>query len=209
MDAFYSLPLTGPAHQQLADKALPIVASNQMQTTSVANWHEPAVRVLHDFASKPPLQLLRQTSLAAAEAQLLQSGEFEAVVTSSEGGLVGVLALQHIHSRKTLDLAQQQHLRWEQLRVENAMIPVNQLPGVSCSQVQQARIGDVVATLQQLGNHYLLVHTKDAVRGIISALTIQRLTQESVPLQPPLFPGAEAVVDKSTSPASRCCGGRD
>lgn len=212
MDAFYSLPLTVPAYQQLANNVLPMVAGEQSQRTLVPDWHAPAVRVLHDFSSKPPLQLSLQTSLAEAEAQLLGHGEFDATVTNNQGQLVGIIALQHIHSRATLNLAQQQQLRWEQLQVEDAMIAVTQLPAVSCSQVQQARIGDVVATLQQLGNHYLLVHTKDAVRGIISALAIHRVTQENVPLQPPLFPCAESFDESfanSTEPASRCCGGCD
>lgn len=191
MDAFYSLSLTRPAHQNLPQEALPLVASSQPKSSAPLDWHESALKVFHDFATMPPLQLTEQTSLAKAEAQLLASGEFEAVVTSEEGQVSGILALQHIHSRTTLNLAHQQHLSWEQLRVTHAMTPANILPAIAYSQLQQARIGDAVATLQQLGNHYLLVHTAGSVRGIISALAIGRVTQESIPLQPPLFPLTE------------------
>lgn len=203
MDAFYSLPLTGLTHQRLTNATLPLVATSASNKPPALNWSEPAITVLDDFAVSSPVLLREGTSLASAEAKLLASGDFEALILTDNGLVAGVLALQHIHSRATLKLAHQQHLRWEQLSVQHAMTPVSTLPAIAYSQLKQARIGDVVATLQQLGNHYLLVHTAGAVRGIISALAISRLTQESIPLQPPLFPLAEQD-EPVSSYLSRC-----
>lgn len=177
MTTFHSLNWSAVADRYTLNSALATGF-----TPNKVDWHQSATEVFDDFTRHSPLQLKSTCGLPEAEQLLQQSGERYACVLDAEQQLIGILALRDIHTRASVALAKSLEVTWAELTVEQMMMPVRKLPLITRQQLERAKIGDAVATMQQSGREYLLVHQHGNIQGLVSSLGVAERTGESVRL---------------------------
>ncbi|EKE87053.1 CBS domain-containing protein [Idiomarina xiamenensis] len=156
------------------------VISGSDNVVEKLSWNESAINVLDDFTLKAPLHVHTNTEVSQADAILDAAGSRYACVLDSEGELVGMLSLRDLHGRRAVQIAQQIQVPYKEVPVSYLMKAVASLPLITRKQLQDARIGDAVATLQKSGKDFLLVHEAGHIQGVISSLGIAERTGESV-----------------------------
>ncbi|RUO31447.1 hypothetical protein CWE12_00125 [Aliidiomarina sedimenti] len=144
------------------------------------SWNEPARMVLDNFSDQDPLHVHTSTKLKHADAIMDGAGARYICVFDHQQRLTGVLALRDLHGRQAVRLAKELSIAHDDLSVDYLMKPISQLPLITYQQLERARIGDVVATLQKSGQDFLLVQEEGQIVGLVSSLNIVERTGESV-----------------------------
>lgn len=167
-------------HRAQAGVRLPDTKVKPLQPLT---WHHAASAVLEKFQQQS-LVLSESTRLPEAEERLNQTGNRYVCILDAQKNLSGLLLTRELHSRHTGALSSALQLPWSQIELRHVMIPITQLPVIEQHQVQQARIGDIAATMQAAGKDFVLVEDQGELVGFIASLRILELTGESVRLYP-------------------------
>lgn len=148
------------------------------------DWHQPAQRVVEYFQQQRSafIRVSPSSSLQETEQRLLQAHVRQALVVGHHQELLGLLALHQLHSRRSVVLAEQTQRPWAALEASDLMVNLKQLPVIPQTALQDATIGDVVATMQQFGSDYVLVSEARTIIGLVHSITIAERTGESVRL---------------------------
>ena len=148
----------------------------------------PALRVMTDLAQVPAAVVEPHATMEAAHAQMLQRGVRLLLAMDGEGRLAGLITATDILGEKPMTLVRERRIRHDEILVADVMTPVARLDAFEWKAVQAARVGNVVARLQQARRQHALVTQTTAggqvlVRGIFSLSQIAR--QLGLPLQLP------------------------
>lgn len=166
------------AYQSSPQVTLPL--NTKITAQSLAKWSDPAVLVADSLLTKLPVQVHTSTLLKHADAIMDGTHSRYALVLNHQDELVGVLALRDLHGRKAVQKARDLNLAHDDLSVDYLMTPIQRLPVISQAQLQQAQIGDIVATLQSSGHDFILVQEAGKLVALIASLNIVERTGESV-----------------------------
>lgn len=148
----------------------------------------PAIRVMTDLAHVTAVVTEPQASMEAAHATMQQRGVRMLLALDAAGQLAGIITATDILGEKPLTVVRERRIRHSDIVVADVMTPVSRLDAFEWKAVQAARVGNVVARLQQARRQHALV-TQTAgngqvlVRGIFSLSQIAR--QLGLPLQLP------------------------
>lgn len=167
-------------HRAQAGARLP---ETTLHSVKKINWHHAANAVLEHFQTQA-LVLSESTRLPDAEAKIDRTGNRYVCILDAQKNLSGLLLTRELHSRHTGALSSALQLPWSQIEVRHVMIPITQLPVIDREQLDQARIGDIAATMQAAGKDFVLVEEQGLLVGFIASLRILELTGESVRLYP-------------------------
>ena len=146
----------------------------------------PAARVMTDLSHVTPVVTEPHATMEAAHAVMLQRGVRMLLALDGAGQLAGLITATDILGEKPLNLVRERRIRHSEILVADVMTPVSRLDAFDWKAVQAARVGNVVAQLQQARRQHALV-TQTAgsgqirVRGIFSLSQIAR--QLGIPLQ--------------------------
>jgi CBS-domain-containing membrane protein len=148
----------------------------------------PAVRVMTDLAQVTAVVTEPQATMDAAHAVMLQRGVRMLLALDGHGKLAGLITATDILGEKPMNVVRERRIRHSDLLVADVMTPVERLDAFDWKAVQAARVGNVVAQLQQARRQHALVTQTGAggqmlVRGIFSLSQIAR--QLGIPLQLP------------------------
>lgn len=144
-----------------------------------ASLRDPALAVFSDLRSGPCVVVPPADGLAETLALMLRAGvrmAFVGEATLGVGSVLGVITAGELQGERPLLHALRSGQRHEDLRVADLMTPVGDWPLVEFAEVERARVGDVVSTLQAHGRPYLLVVEahggEPRLRGLFSASRI-------------------------------------
>lgn len=171
--------LNWSAAYQSSAQVVPIL-NTKVTGQALAKWSDPAVLVADSLLTNLPVQVHTSTLLKHADAIMDGTQSRYALVLNQQDELVGVLALRDLYGRKAVQKARDLNLTHDELSVEYLMIPIQRLPVISQKQLDQAQIGDIVATLQSSGYDFILVQEAGALVALIASLNIAERTGESV-----------------------------
>ena len=148
----------------------------------------PAIEVMTDLERVRPVTARPDESLVAAEARMIRRGVRLLLVLDPAGTLLGILTANDILGEKPLRFAHENHLKREEVLVRHVMTPFARVDTVLFDEVVHAKVGNVVATLQECGRHHLLVaEQRDgrvSIRGIFSATQIARQLGMEIAIDP-------------------------
>lgn len=157
----------------------------------------PAVSVMTDFSQVPAAVVEPEASIETAHDFMRRRGVRALLVTDAELGVIGILTATDVLGEKPIKVALERGLRRNDVRVIDIMTPRERIELLAFSEIHQARVGHVVATLKQAGRQHLLVgeHLPDGVqvRGIFSLSQVAR--QLGVDLQPDSFAQTFAEIE--------------
>jgi CBS domain containing-hemolysin-like protein len=136
----------------------------------------PATAVLTDFTLQSPLMLEQSTSIDTAREMMRRTHVKLKLVIDSHEHFRGVITLEDLMSTKVMRGVDQSGLGRHELTVAQVMTPRSELHGIDIRDLNNASIGDVLATMKKYGEQHVLVvdSSKGSIRGIISANDIAR-----------------------------------
>jgi len=143
-----------------------------------------------------------QDTMEQAHAFMIQRGVRMLLVIGEQETMAGILTTNDVLGEKPVAVAQELRIRHGDILVADVMTPADRLEAFDMHVVQSARVGQVVASLQQAGRHHaLVVQTANdgmrEVRGIFSLSQIAR--QLGVPLQLPTEARSFAEIEAALS----------
>ena len=138
-----------------------------------ASLAEPAIGLMTDLSHAPCVMADHMDALEPTLHTMVSAHVHMAFVTDVNERVIGLITTQDLQGEKPLQRAMADHVRFQELNLEQLMTPVARWPAISSAAVARARVGDVVCTLQEQSLRYLLVidHEPEGpvLRGLFSA----------------------------------------
>lgn len=135
----------------------------------------PATYVMTDFTRRSPLLIDQDTSIDDALLIMRKTHARTNIVVSDSMDMLGIVALADLLSRKVLMSANLKGVSRQDITVSDVMNNLSDVHAVKYSKLVNASIGDVLTTMQALGEQYLLaLDDHNHIRGLICAADIRR-----------------------------------
>ena len=174
------------------------IAASSPWYTHPVTLESPALDVMTDLtkvkaATIPPDRTLRQ-----AEQAMIYQGVRMLFVVDEMPLLQGLITSTDLHGERQMSVGQARQLRFDERRVADVMTPLSMLDAVPFERMGIASVGNLVATLKDVGRNHLLVVERGGasaaprVRGVISRAQIER--QLGRPIEVSEVPGNFAEV---------------
>ncbi|MDP5032749.1 MAG: CBS domain-containing protein [Paraglaciecola sp.] len=162
-------------------KTLVSIPLSQVKTLNVNEVVEPleldspATFVMTDFSRRSPRIIDGDTSIDETINIMNKIHVRSKLVVDKHLSLIGIVNLADLMSRKVLMTANQKGVKRSEIALTDVMVKVSDLHAVKLQKVQGSSIGDILATMRNLGEQHLLVYDNDKhIRGVISAVDIGR-----------------------------------
>ncbi|AIY65320.1 CBS domain-containing protein [Pseudoalteromonas piratica] len=134
-----------------------------------------ASHIVTDFNHKRPQLIEKDVSVNEALYMMKMGHVRSKIVIDQSENLMGVISSSDLASYKVLHIAQLRNVSRADLTVENLMIKKEDMRAINFSKISNYTIGDVLATLRNMGQqHVLLIDKENTLRGLISASDIAR-----------------------------------
>ena len=140
---------------------------------------DSALQVLTDFQRVTAIIILPGDTVNEAHARMIQRGVRLLLVVDQDRKVLGVITANDILGEKPMQMIAQRGITRDDLLVRDVMTPQEQLDLLNLADVRAAKVGHIVATLQNSGRHHAVVVEVDdkgrqKVRGVFSATQITR-----------------------------------
>lgn len=170
------------SHPALAARTVlhgPVRVCRLQQDQPVTTLESPALDVMTDLTRVAAAVVAPATSIDDAERFMMRRGVRMLLVLDGDEVLVGIVTATDIMGERPVTLAHERGVRHREILVGDVMTPAQRLDAFELDQVRGARVGNVVASLQQHRRHHALVTQPDGrggleVRGLFSLSQIAR-----------------------------------
>ena len=134
----------------------------------------PALVALQDFRLHPPATLLDRLSIENATPLFKVLQLRYLLVENARGDFQGILAASDVLGPKLLTRMREHHESAKEIQVRDIMIPRRELWSIPYAALRNAKVGDVLHTLEVIGQSFLCVHdgnspTSSNLRGVFCA----------------------------------------
>jgi len=146
----------------------------------------PAIEVMTDLRQVAAATIRSDASIGQAERAMIARGVRLLLVVGVTGEVEGLLTARDIVGAKPVNLLRERGGRHDDLAVADLMVPRSGIDVLGIETVMKMDVGDIIATLKDVGRQHALVVDNDRltgeefVRGIFSATQIAR--QLGVPI---------------------------
>ena len=188
------------AYPPLARRATPGVARicRPVSTHGNLTFDSPALEVMTDLTQVAAVVIEPQASMELAHSYMMRRGVRMLLAVDKDENLAGIITSSDILGEKPVSLVRDQRIHHSDILVSDVMTPADRLDAFELRHVEAAKIGHIVASLQQSRRHHALVMQLGAdgrpeIRGIFSLSQIAR--QLGVPLQLPEAAGSFAEIE--------------
>lgn len=157
----------------------PVSVCRLQQDQPATTMDSPALDVMTDLKRVAAVVVSPATSIDDADRFMMRRGVRMLLVLDEEAVLVGIVTATDIMGERPVTLAHERGVRHSEILVGDVMTPAQRLDAFELDQVRGARVGNVVASLQQHRRHHALVTQADGrggleVRGLFSLTQIAR-----------------------------------
>lgn len=143
----------------------------------------PATEVMTDLVHAAAYTITPTASITEAENKMILCAVRLLFVTDSDNELVGLITSTDILGGRPLNYLREHGGSRDSIMVQEIMTHRDEIEAISYPEVVRANVGDVVATLHDVGRQHVLVVDRNSVRGLFSASTVGRLIGESVEVE--------------------------
>lgn len=136
----------------------------------------PAAWITTDFARRAPLVIEHDVRIDDALYMMKKAHVKAKLVVDSGNRFLGIVSASDLQSHKVLMHATNKAIHRNEVTVGDVMVDKAHLHGFAYQELESATIGDVLYTLQELGEQHILLldKTMNSLRGMISAADIAR-----------------------------------
>lgn len=140
---------------------------------------DPAVQVMTDLRSVSVVNVRAKTTLDKANEKMIRYGVRTLLVLDDSDKVVGVLTATDVLGEKPVNFLQLMGGTHADILVRDVMTVQRDLEVLKLSDVQNARVGNILASLKKAGRQHAMVVEEGAdgtqtVRGLFSATQIAR-----------------------------------
>lgn len=135
---------------------------------------DPAVSVMTDLRDVPAATVAPTDTMERAHAYMIRLGVRFLFVVEAGGPLAGVITATDVLGGKPMRFLQGRALTHAEILVADVMTPAAALEAVGIREVEQMRVGHVVATLRAVGRQHLIVAGGERVCGLFSLWQVAR-----------------------------------
>ena len=159
--------------------------------TASVTPESPALDVMTDLRRVGAATIDSRATIGEANTSMIERGVRALFVVEDAQKLAGIVTFTDIQGEKPMQIALARAMRRDELTVRELMTRADRLEVLDLREVQQARVGDIVATLRAAGRQHALVAEvtgmssesgEHTVRGMFSLTQIAR--QLGIPPQP-------------------------
>lgn len=155
-----------------------VLVSHSPQSKPVT-FESSALEVMTDLRHNNAVVIEPYISIEFANSYMTQCGVRLLLVLNHAHFLIGIITATDILGDKPLRFVQERHVKHNEILVSDIMIPLDRLEVISITEVQNARVGQVVANLRDTGRQHILATEnngdgKSSVCGIFSFTQIER-----------------------------------
>lgn len=134
-----------------------------------------ATALITNFKQKRPAMLEQDLSIDDALRFMRKSHVRSVIVIDAAENFTGLVTSADLESRKVLARADKMGLQRTELTIRDLMTTKDKLFGIRLHDVENARVGDMLRTLQDLGKpHVLLTDDQGEIAGLVSASDVAR-----------------------------------
>lgn len=180
MTAFYhSLP------HHLISQPISVLSPPEHHDAAVT-MESPAISCMTDLSQIRPLMIDPFATLAEANGRMINFAVRMLFVTQAHQQMIGIITASDILGEKPVKYMHEVGCSHEDILVRDIMTPVATLEALNLTEVERARVGDVVETLRSSGRQHALVVETNAtekiehVCGIFSTSQINRMMNARV-----------------------------
>ncbi len=146
--------------------------------------NSPAILGMMDFSNEQPLRVSLRIGAETARQLFEASHACSMLVENADGDLQGVLSRADVFDSKALSLASRSRQAFSELEVGELMTPLARIGRIGLRETCQASLGEVLATMEALGERLLLVmggqQDPETVCGLFSTERLSRLLHRDV-----------------------------
>ncbi len=145
----------------------------------------PAMQVMTDLEKIAAVTTGPDVNIDTANQQMITSKVRLLLVINEQDQVIGLITATDILGERPMKHLQQRGGKHADILVQHIMTPWEQLDVMDIKDVASARVGDIIATLTDVGRQHALVVTTDpsgahSIRGIFSSTQISRQLGESL-----------------------------
>ena len=165
-------------HTQLLKESDQIIQPDQTVNFSLDT---PALALLTDFLHVQPFVMELNVPVNEARDMMKKVHVRSVLVVDSNNKFRGLLTIADLESRAAMSIATTSGVRLMDVTIREVMTPRDRLKAIPMTQLEAAKIGDVLQTLKNEGTpHILVVDAHNSIRGVISSSDIARKLNISV-----------------------------
>jgi hypothetical protein len=166
------------------------IAQTQPRAHARVTLDSPALDVMTDLTLMRAATIHPSVLLGQAEQMMIYQGVRMLFVVTKMPSIEGLITATDLHGDRALQVVTERAVRYEELSVADVMTSLSTLDAVDFARVEAATVGQLVATLKQVGHNHLLV-VQDAtsslprrVRGVVSRAQIERQLGSAIDMAP-------------------------
>jgi CBS-domain-containing membrane protein len=159
------------------------LCETERRSPKICSLDSPALDVMTDLKRQKAISVNSEKSISRAEQLMAQHGVHLLFVLNEVNSLVGLVTSEDVLGEKILKILHKQKLKFKNLVVEDIMTPKKEIEALSLTQLNRARVGDILETLSVYKRAHALVMDsqlssgeKSFIRGIISLNQIIKQT---------------------------------
>ncbi len=140
---------------------------------------QPAADVMTDFRIVTAYTIFPLETIEAARAKMIHRGVRMLLVVDDQNHILGLITSTDLTGEKPMQVVQTQGIRHSDVMVKDIMTPREKLEVLCMDDLQNAKVGNIVATLKAQGRQHALAveRTPDRsqiLRGMFSVSQISR-----------------------------------
>ena len=132
-----------------------------------------------DLRLTTPATTTEQATLTEANQQMINHGVRMLLVLDQTKQLSGIITSNDLLGQKPLKHTQQYRCTTCDIKVKDLMIPLGAIEILDYSDIQRAKVGDIIATLKQSGRHHALIadYQDDGTCSICGTFSLSHISQ--------------------------------
>jgi CBS domain containing-hemolysin-like protein len=132
---------------------------------------------MHGFHQVPPQLVDERTSLDDALLIMQQTHMRTSFVVDEKNNMLGVISKARLTSSYVLKISAKTGVNRADLTVRDVMIPLSSLSSISELAMRTARVGDVIQSMENAGQEYLLVVSQapERICGYFDLIDMSRM----------------------------------
>jgi len=145
---------------------------------------DPAYAVMTDFTQQHPDTISPEEPMDNALNEMKIHGAHLLLVVKNDC-VIGVIGSEDILGELPITILQERRIKRSQILVKMIMTPIEKIAAFNYSELERAKVGNVVITLKSLRTHYALVTSNEQndqqlLRGIFTTSHISRQLHKDI-----------------------------
>lgn len=164
---------------------------------------DPATHVMTDFTKVAAVTMGPCATIGAATQRMIATGVRLLFVCDQYNAVIGVVTATDLQGERPMQYLKEVGGKRDDIFLRDIMTPQERLDVLEMSDVERARVGDIVQTLQRFGRQHALVVDRDEqgrqiIRGLFSSTQISR--QLGTNIEPTAVANSFAEVNAALAP---------